>query len=51
VIRNGYFSYRWSDIFNQCQLTTEEVVIKGRALDSESMPQFAPAPIEEVTPL
>jgi hypothetical protein len=26
VIRNGYFSYRWSDIFHVCEIPSSEVV-------------------------
>jgi alanine-glyoxylate transaminase/serine-glyoxylate transaminase/serine-pyruvate transaminase len=29
VVRNGYFSYRWSDIFDQTQITAEVVVLKA----------------------
>jgi len=50
VIRNGYFSYRWSDIFHQCDLPSEEIVIKARAVSGLEgpTPQFAPVPIDEV---
>ena len=49
VIRNGYFSYRWSDIFNVCKIPSEEIVLKARMVDeSEELPQFAPVPIAEV---
>merc|ERR1719233_2807882 len=30
VIRNGYFSYRWSDIFTRCNIPEgEEIVLKA----------------------
>ncbi len=48
VIRNGWFSYRWSQIFEMGKIPASEVVLKARtnSLDSESA--FAPAPIDEV---
>lgn len=53
VVRNGYFSFRWSDIFNVTQLPCKpETVIKARPVESKGyskvMPTFAPCPIEEV---
>ena len=30
VIRNGYFSYRWSDIFKVCRIPSSEIVLKVR---------------------
>ena len=29
VVRNGYFSYRWTDIFEQTQIASEVVVLKA----------------------
>lgn len=48
VIRNGYFSYRWTDIFEQCNIPSEHIVLKGRPNGPDSTAQFAPCPIEEV---
>jgi aspartate aminotransferase-like enzyme len=48
VIRNGFFSYRWSQIFEAGSIPAEEIVLKaGRRGDSADAP-FAPPPIEEV---
>lgn len=48
VLRNGWFSYRWTQIFEMASLPSEEIVLKARrAIDSDTAP-FAPAPIEEV---
>ena len=48
VIRNGWFSYRWSQIFEMGAITAETVVLKARrAAPGATMP-FAPAPIDEV---
>jgi aspartate aminotransferase-like enzyme len=30
VVRNGYFSFRWSDIFATCGIPKEEVVLKAK---------------------
>ena len=49
VIRNGWFSYRWSQIFDMGQIPAESVVIKARQLNShDSQSSWIPAPIEEV---
>ena len=49
VIRNGWFSYRWSQIFEMGGIPTEEIVLKARRTDDSEQPAFAPAPIDEVT--
>ena len=48
VIRNGYFSYRWSQIFEMGGIPSEEVVLKAQQVGEGSQAPFAPAPIEEV---
>lgn len=48
VIRNGYFSFRWSDIFERCKIPSEEIVLKARPIDKSAKPAFAPCPVEEV---
>ncbi len=48
VIRNGYFSYRWSQIFEATGLPSEEIVLKARRAGNATDAPFAPAPIEEV---
>ena len=48
VVRNGWFSYRWSQIFEQGKLGVRETVLKARAADGGKQAPFAPAPIEEV---
>lgn len=49
VVRNGWFSYRWSQIFEAGGLTSEAVVMKARQSGNDSRSPFHPAPIEEVT--
>mmetsp|Transcript_27356 Transcript_27356/g.83174 ORF Transcript_27356/g.83174 Transcript_27356/m.83174 type:complete len:396 (-) Transcript_27356:688-1875(-) len=34
VLRNGYFSYRWTQIFDQCGIPTEHTVLKARPIDA-----------------
>ena len=48
VIRNGWFSFRWSQIFEMGGIPSEERVLKARRISDEHQAPFAPAPIEEV---
>mmetsp|Transcript_13102 Transcript_13102/g.41813 ORF Transcript_13102/g.41813 Transcript_13102/m.41813 type:complete len:510 (-) Transcript_13102:244-1773(-) len=49
VIRNGFFSFRWSDIFAVCDIPAEETVLKARVQNhSKTRPPMAPVPVEEV---
>jgi len=48
VIRNGWFSYRWSQIFEMGGITAETRVLKARTTSSGPQAPFAPAPIDEV---
>jgi len=48
VLRNGWFSYRWTQIFDLANITSDITVIKGRQLQDSTQGVFAPAPIEEV---
>ena len=48
VIRNGLFSYRWTQIFEAGAIPSEEIVLKAwRQGDAADAP-FAPPPIDEV---
>jgi aspartate aminotransferase-like enzyme len=47
VIRNGYFSYRWSQILEMGDLPSSEIVLKARQVISGSQEPFSPAPIDE----
>lgn len=49
VVRNGWFSYRWSQIIETGGLTESCTVMKARQTGNTSRAPFAPAPIEEVT--
>ncbi len=49
VIRNGFFSFRWSQIIDMGGLTDETTVIKARQSAAEPQAPFVPPPIDEVT--
>ena len=51
IIRNGYFSFRWSDINATCRIFESETVLKARPAEgspSEGNRQFVPCPVDEV---
>ncbi len=48
VIRNGWFSFRWSQIFQMGNIPAEETVLKARQVGSGAQAPFAPAPVDEV---
>jgi aspartate aminotransferase-like enzyme len=49
VIRNGFFSFRWSQILDMGSIPAETTVLKARPVDESAQAPFAPAPIDEVT--
>lgn len=49
IVRNGWFSYRWSQIFDAGQFTADTTVCMARQTGNGAQAPFAPAPIEEVT--
>jgi len=48
VIRNGWFSYRWTQIFEMGNIPASATVLKARRLGADKQSPFAPAPIDEV---
>ena len=49
VIRNGFFSYRWSQIFEAGAIPASETVLKARRIGNGGPTDpFAPPPIDEV---
>ncbi len=48
VIRNGWFSYRWTQILDMAELPLSCTVMKARQTHLDSQAPFAPAPIDEV---
>jgi len=49
VIRNGFFSFRWTQIFEAGRIPSSCTVLKARPVGKEQPSAFAPAPIAEVT--
>ena len=49
VIRNGWFSYRWSQILETGRIAASETVLKARKTGSGPTAPWTPAPIAEVT--
>lgn len=49
VIRNGWFSYRWTQIFDAGRIPADQTVLKARAQSADSQAAYAPPPIDEVT--
>jgi aspartate aminotransferase-like enzyme len=48
VIRNGWFSYRWTQIHEMGRIPSQEIVLKARRARAGAQEPFAPAPIAEV---
>lgn len=48
VIRNGFFSYRWSQIFAAGDIPEQETVMMARRSGNARTAPFAPAPVEEL---
>jgi aspartate aminotransferase-like enzyme len=48
VIRNGWFSYRWTQIFDMGSIPSEHTVLKARRVSDQPEAAWIPAPIEEV---
>ena len=48
VVRNGFFSFRWSQIFDAGGFARDVTVCKARQNGNDPQTPFAPAPIEDV---
>ena len=48
VIRNGWFSYRWTQIFDMGNIPSATTVLKARPAENGKQAAFVPPPIEEV---
>jgi aspartate aminotransferase-like enzyme len=48
VIRNGWFSYRWTQIFDMGQIPASSTVLKARQTGKGAQAPWQPAPIAEV---
>lgn len=48
VIRNGWFSYRWTQILDAGNIAADSTVLKASRRTSSNTAAFAPPPLEEV---
>jgi len=48
VLRNGWFSYRWTQIFNMGNIPSEHIVMKASQIEDAAQSPFRPAAIEDV---
>jgi aspartate aminotransferase-like enzyme len=48
VIRNGWFSFRWTQIFEMGKIPSQATVLKARRQSDEAQAPFAPASIDDV---
>jgi len=48
VIRNGWFSFRWTQIFDMGNIPAESTVLKARRTGTDKQSPWTPCPIEEV---
>ncbi|MEI7535950.1 MAG: aminotransferase class V-fold PLP-dependent enzyme [Comamonadaceae bacterium] len=48
IIRNGWFSFRWSQILDMGRIAAESTVLKARRVGSAKQAPWVPAPIDEV---
>lgn len=48
VIRNGWFSFRWTQIFDAGKIPSASTVLKARPVENGRQAAMAPAPIDEV---
>ena len=48
VVRNGWFSYRWTQILEAGAIASGSTIVKARPIETCPQPGWAPAPIEEI---
>jgi aspartate aminotransferase-like enzyme len=48
VIRNGWFSYRWTQIFEMGHIPSQSTVLKARRVSLDPEAQWIPCPVSEV---
>ena len=47
VLRNGWFSYRWSQIFEMGKIPSREIILKAQPMEAGPQPSFAPIPLDD----
>ncbi len=48
VLRNGWFSYRWTQIFDMGSIPSESIVMKARRVGTSAQAPWIPCPVDEV---
>jgi aspartate aminotransferase-like enzyme len=48
VVRNGWFSYRWTQIFEMGSIPAQEMVLKARRVSDDPQAAWVPCPAHEV---
>jgi aspartate aminotransferase-like enzyme len=48
IVRNGWFSFRWTQIFDVGGFATETTVVMARQTGNDARAPYAPPPVEEV---
>ncbi len=48
IVRNGWFSYRWTQILEMGAIASSSMVVKARRLADGPQAPFAPPPVDEV---
>ncbi len=48
IIRNGWFSFRWTQILDMGRIASESTVLKARRVGTGKQAPWVPAPIDEV---
>ena len=48
ILRNGWFSYRWTQIMDMGSIAAESTVLKARRVGTDKQSPWVPAPIDEV---
>ncbi|WP_461481518.1 aminotransferase class V-fold PLP-dependent enzyme [Porticoccus sp.] len=48
IIRNGWFSFRWTQILETGRISDDSIVMKARPVDDSAQPALAPASIDDV---
>ncbi len=48
IVRNGWFSYRWTQIFDMAGVASSSTVLKARMISAAAKAPFAPAPLDEI---
>ncbi|HOE43818.1 MAG TPA: aminotransferase class V-fold PLP-dependent enzyme, partial [Rhodoferax sp.] len=48
VIRNGWFSFRWTQIFDMGAIPAESIVLKARRTGTDPQSPWIPCPVDEV---